>query len=190
MEALAALPQRNAFEHEPRVRVLVGDDDPLARSRLTSSAHDSLGDLVVLEAEDGAEAVQLGLQRLPQIALLDTNMARLGGLEAALILRDLQPRMRLALRAADPLVHLEQARTNRLPLFGKLELDRTLGWLQAQVRWFTETRPDPRRVKKDSFACAACGYGVVRVSPPERCPMCQAEHAWIHARLSHAYSTL
>lgn len=37
------------------------------------------------------------------------------------------------------------------------------------------------RIPKRDFACEACGYGVFREAPPERCPMCQAEDAWIHA---------
>ena len=43
--------------------------------------------------------------------------------------------------------------------------------------------------KKRSLRCTFCGYGVFRSAPPERCPMCQAENAWIHApRRSSAMS--
>jgi CheY-like chemotaxis protein len=189
MEALAALPYENAFERDPRLRVLVADDDPLARSLLASSASGCLDDIVVLEAEDGAQAVQLGLQRQPQIAVLDINMPRLGGIEAAITLRGLQPRIRLALRTADPVIHGERARANHLLLLSKLELERTLEWLRTQVRWYTETRP-AEHPSKGSFACSACGYGVVRASPPERCPMCQTEHAWIQTRLTRPFAAL
>lgn len=34
-------------------------------------------------------------------------------------------------------------------------------------------------LKKRSLVCTLCGYGVFRSVPPERCPMCQAENAWI-----------
>ena len=33
---------------------------------------------------------------------------------------------------------------------------------------------------KLELSCPRCGYGVLRTTPPERCPMCQAENAWIH----------
>ena len=36
-------------------------------------------------------------------------------------------------------------------------------------------------VQKLTLECSACGYGVERSSPPERCPMCQVVDAWEHA---------
>jgi CheY-like chemotaxis protein len=155
---------------EAVARLLVADDDGATRSLLASAAGQVVGELVVLEAADGAEAIQLGLQQRPAVALLDVNMPRLGGIEAAITLRRLQPRMRIALQTADPLTHRERAREHRLPLFGKLELDPLLAWLEAQL---------PR---KRSLVCAACGYGIVRATPPGRCPMCRAEHAWVDAQ--------
>jgi rubrerythrin len=41
----------------------------------------------------------------------------------------------------------------------------------------SEREPPP----KLDLRCTACGYGAVRSAAPERCPMCQAEHAWIDA---------
>jgi hypothetical protein len=31
-----------------------------------------------------------------------------------------------------------------------------------------------------TFKCSVCGYGVARSTPPERCPMCHNEGAWVH----------
>lgn len=31
-----------------------------------------------------------------------------------------------------------------------------------------------------ALTCSGCGYGIARTTPPERCPMCQRETAWIH----------
>lgn len=163
---------------EPPIRLLVADDDPLARALLSSRARDIVREIAVLEAGDGAEAIQLGLQHRPEIALLDVNMPRLGGIEAAVTLRQLQPRMRLALQTGDPLTHRERARQQRLLLFGKLELDRTLAWLRAQLAWFVEV-PEPEVRRKRGLVCGACGYRILRAAPPDRCPMCQAENAWI-----------
>jgi len=163
----------------PPIRLLVADDDPPARSRRASGAREVAGEIAVLEAEDGAEAVQLSLQERPEIALLDVNMPRLGGIEAALTLRELQPRIRVALQTADPLTHGERAREELLPLFGKLELDDTLAWLRAQVQWVI--RAEPEVPPKLDLVCGACGYGIMRATPPDQCPMCQAESAWMPA---------
>lgn len=138
MEQLATLPDGVAYEDEPRVRLLVADDDLLARSLLAASVRDIPEELVVLEAEDGAEAIQLGLQESPEIALLDVNMPRLGGIGAAVTLRELRPLMSLALHTGEPLAHREHAQSYGLPLFSKLELDHTLAWIRAQARWHRE----------------------------------------------------
>ena len=179
MVEIAALRHVGADEAEPQIRLLVADDDRLERSLLASCALGTISEIVVLEAEDGAEAVQLGLQRSPEIALLDINMPRLGGIEAAMTLRELKPRMRLALQTGDPHTYRERAQQHSLPLFGKLELDRTLAWLRAQVEWWSETRLEPDVPRKRGFVCSACGYGALRAIAPQRCPMCQAENAWI-----------
>jgi CheY-like chemotaxis protein len=179
MAEIAALRRIGAVEHNRRVQLLVADDDSVARSQLALSVREAVGEIVVLEAEDGAEAVQLGLQRRPDIALLDINMPRLGGIEAAITLRELQPRMRLGLQTGDPLMHREQAHEHRLPLFDKLELDRTLAWLRIQLESCIENRLEPDVPRKGSFVCSVCGYGAFRAGAPDRCPMCHAESAWI-----------
>jgi CheY-like chemotaxis protein len=176
MEALAARRQLTEDEYRPRVRLLIADDDRAARSALASSVRHAVGEILVLEADDGAEAIRLGLQESPDIALLDINMPRLGGIEAAVTLRELKPQIRVALRTGDPRTHRDRAHQDRLPLFGKLELERTLAWLEAQVAWCAGTPP-----RKRSFVCGACGYGALRATPPGRCPMCHAEGAWIEA---------
>jgi hypothetical protein len=41
-------------------------------------------------------------------------------------------------------------------------------------------RPGEPPTQKLTFECAVCAYGVVRRTPPERCPMCHSEDAWTH----------
>src|SRR5690242_3053036 len=112
MENLAVLPRLDSREQGPQVQLLLADDDADMRSLLVASARDRITSLAALEAQDGAEAVQIGLQQRPQIALLDVNMPKLGGIEAALTLRALHPQMRLALHTADPRTHRERARAH------------------------------------------------------------------------------
>jgi CheY-like chemotaxis protein len=181
MDEIAALRRAGSGERGQRVQLLVADGDALARSRLASSVLEAVAGVAVLEAGDGAEAVQLGLQRRPDIALLEIDLPRLGGVEAAVTLRELQPRMRVALRTADPVAQRERAHEHGLPLFGKLELERSLAWLQAQVDRWVETEASPGAPRKRSFVCRLCGYGALRAAAPDRCPMCHAESAWIEA---------
>jgi CheY-like chemotaxis protein len=163
------------------IRLLVADDDEPARSLLAACAREIAGEIAILEAEDGAEAVQLGLQERPEIALLDVNMPRLGGIETAVTLRELHPRIRVALQTGDPVTHRDRAREELLPLFGKLELDDTLAWLRSQVEWVTRAEPEPAAPPKHNLVCGACGYGIMRATPPDQCPMCQAETDWVLA---------
>ena len=64
------------------IRVLVADDQTLVRAGFRVLV-DSAPDLeVVGEAGDGAEAVELARQQLPDVVLMDIRMPRLDGLEA------------------------------------------------------------------------------------------------------------
>ena len=181
MEKIAAPKHTGAAERE-QIRVLVADGDQWERSLLASRAQETLGGIVVLEAEDGGEAIQLGLQRDPEIALLDVELPGLGGLDAALTLRELKPRMRLALRSRDPFARRgARAGEERLPLFGKLELGPTLAWLAAQMEWFISMQSEAEASRKRSLVCGACGYGILRATPPSRCPMCEVGNAWVDA---------
>jgi CheY-like chemotaxis protein len=166
----AALPGR-----EPRVTLLLADDDPGLRTLLAARAGLAVASLAVLEAEDGAEAVQLGLQKRPGLALLDVQMPRLGGIEAAITLRELQPHMRIALCTAQPDEYRDRALELGLPLFDKLDLERAMHWLELQAR---ELRHGPGS-RMLSLHCSVCGYGAVRPAPPDRCPMCQGEGTWL-----------
>lgn len=65
------------------MRVLIADDEPLARRRL----HDLLDELggceIVAEARDGREACEQAATLAPDVAILDIAMPVLDGLEAA-----------------------------------------------------------------------------------------------------------
>lgn len=157
---------------ENGIAFLLADDDAAWRSLVRASARSALDGVAVLEAEDGGEAIRLGLQERPQLALLDVNMPRVGGIEAAVVLRELVPQLQLALYSGDPELHRERAHGLGLPLFDKLNLDRATHWLFVHAH-------SPRKL---SFVCSACSYGVYRSAPPPRCPMCQREDSWLSDR--------
>jgi CheY-like chemotaxis protein len=175
MESLATL-RHPVARREPRVRLLLADADARLRSLVASRACEHVDALIVLEAGDGAEAIRIGLQQRPQLALLDVDMPRLGGIEVAMTLRELRPQMRLALQSADSHAHRDRARECRLPLFDKLEIDRAYVWLELRAQSLIER---PSYWQKRSIECSTCGYGIARPVPPRRCPMCQRQDTWI-----------
>jgi CheY-like chemotaxis protein len=185
MQSLAL--ERDRPPHDDAIRFLLADDDAALRSMIVTRACDAVESLHVCEAADGAEAVQVGLQFSPRIALLDVEMPRLGGIEVASVLRALVPQLQVALYTGSAALHRERARELGLPLFDKLDLEHVLRWLQRQAR---SRRMRPVAVPLE---CAACGYGIACAVPPERCPMCQLEDGWVATRrhaLTRAFGAL
>ena len=65
------------------LRILIADDHALVRQGLRSVLEAQPGWSVCGEAQDGREAVKLGLKLRPDIFLLDVTMPELNGLDAA-----------------------------------------------------------------------------------------------------------
>lgn len=65
------------------MRVLVCDDEQLARGRIRRLAEEIEGVTVVAEAADGREAVSEAQRTQPEVVLLDIRMPDMDGLEAA-----------------------------------------------------------------------------------------------------------
>jgi DNA-binding NarL/FixJ family response regulator len=76
-------------------RILIADDHALVREGL-KRVLDAAGDLrVVVEATDGAEAVELAASEDVGLAILDVSMPRMTGIQAARELAKRQPRTRV-----------------------------------------------------------------------------------------------
>jgi DNA-binding NarL/FixJ family response regulator len=71
--------------------ILLADDHALFREGLALLIGQTTGWQVVAQASDGEEAVQLAEALRPQIAVLDVEMPRLNGLEAARGIRRVSP---------------------------------------------------------------------------------------------------
>ena len=174
-----------------RVRVLVAEDDRAVRAHFVALLGKASGIASTLEAADGAEAVQVGLQLRPEIAVLDLNMPRLSGVEAAQTLTALRPSMRIALQSSDADSLHAQAGGLGLPLFDKLECERLVHWVEGQAR-SCGPRVDETvsaLARRLDLTCSMCGYGIVSRKPPERCPMCHVDAAWMEPRSSPARKT-
>ena len=69
------------MSEQESLRILVADDDPLARRVIKAALRDA-GMIVVAEARDGREAVELGVYYRPDVIVMDVVMPRLDGILA------------------------------------------------------------------------------------------------------------
>jgi two-component system LytT family response regulator len=63
------------------IRLVIADDEPLARQRIRSLLEDRGDVAIVGEARDGAEAVDMILRERPDVVFLDVKMPELDGFE-------------------------------------------------------------------------------------------------------------
>ena len=73
------------------VQVIVVDDDPLARTALSTILGADLGIEVVGEASNGAEAVEMARRLRPDVVVMDIRMPVLNGIDATRHLTSLRP---------------------------------------------------------------------------------------------------
>ena len=115
------------------VRVLVADDDDTMRSLYSTLLRDVAGVSSLVDASDGLEAVRIARSSRCQIAILDFNMPRLDGVEAALRLRRERPSTRVVVHSADPAGLEKRAAGLGLAVFDKLDFERLVAWVERQA---------------------------------------------------------
>jgi len=92
------------------VRVVVADDHPVFRAGLRSLLQSSPGVEVVGEAGDGSQALALASELVPDVLILDIEMAGMNGIEVARRLREAGSPVRvLVLSAYDDEAYILQA---------------------------------------------------------------------------------
>jgi two-component system response regulator AlgR len=71
------------------IKVLIVDDEPLARIRLQQHLQKMSNIRIIGQASNGLEAVQLAVKYCPDIVLMDIRMPEMDGLEAAKIIAEM-----------------------------------------------------------------------------------------------------
>lgn len=79
------------------IRLAIADDEALFRKGMIALLQSEQDMEIVLEAGDGEELLQLlqHTEKVPDVLLLDLNMPRLTGIEAAKIIRDRYPDLKI-----------------------------------------------------------------------------------------------
>lgn len=82
-----------------QVKILIVDDDNVVRRSFSRFFTAYKGDLKfqVIEAENGAEAIEKAKSERPDLVLLDINMPVMNGLRAAAAIKELDPSYRVAM---------------------------------------------------------------------------------------------
>ena len=83
-----------------KIRVLIADDHPLFREGLCRLFQDEEGLECIAMAEDGEEAVKLTQELRPDVAILDVNMPKLTGIDAARQIKQTCPKTAVLMLSA------------------------------------------------------------------------------------------
>jgi DNA-binding NarL/FixJ family response regulator len=74
-----------------RIRVLIADDHALFRRALEMVLKEEPGIELVGQASDGAEAVRMAGEALPDVVLMDIRMPKITGIEAVRQIKEVAP---------------------------------------------------------------------------------------------------
>jgi DNA-binding NarL/FixJ family response regulator len=79
------------------IRVLIADDHALFRRGLEMVLKEEAGLELVGLASDGAEAVRMAGETLPDVVLMDIRMPKIDGIEAARQMKDIAPSAKIVI---------------------------------------------------------------------------------------------
>ena len=170
------------------MKVVIADDEPLARERLRLLLADHAGIEVVAEVGDGRSALEACAAHDPALVLLDIAMPGIDGLEVARHLSAFEPRPAVVFCTAYDAHALKAFEAAAVDYLVKPIRPERLHAALERVRAFTAgrelTRTDDTCEKRRSHLCARL-RGSLRLIPIEDIRYLQAEEKYVvvhHAR--------
>ena len=161
------------------MKLVIADDEPLARERLRSllSAHADVE--VVAEAENGREALQACSQHRPDAVLLDIAMPGVDGIEAARHLSAFEPRPAVLFCTAYDMHALSAFEVAALDYLMKPVRPERLAAALERVRLYLAARaPASDHAAPRSHLCARL-RGSLRLIPVEDIRYLQADEKYV-----------
>jgi DNA-binding NarL/FixJ family response regulator len=116
-----------------RIRVILADPDPLARRVVRDELQRQSEFVVVAEASDGVEALELTRHYRPDVLLCEAVMPRVTGLDVTRLLRESVPEVRVVIFAVTSDPELEM-RTLRAGAVGYLTKTQGVAAVPASLR--------------------------------------------------------
>ena len=167
----------------PNLKLVIADDEPLARERLRMLLADQAGVEVVAEAGDGQQVLDACAALRPDVVLLDIAMPGLDGLETARRLAGLVPPTAVVFCTAYDEHALSAFEAAALDYLVKPVRPERLAAALERVRSFHAGHPLPEEARRTQL-CARL-RGSLRVIPIDEVHYLQAEEKYVvvhHAR--------
>lgn len=156
------------MKNNREIRVLFADDHAVLRRGIRNLVDEQADMRVVAEAKDGEEAVAMALRRKPDVAILDINMPRMNGLEAARRILEALPKTEvliLTIHHSDQIVdEVLESGAHGCVLKSEAEED-LVETIRSLSRHKTSFSPDFARAIADTHRQSAAG---ARVKAPKR----------------------
>ena len=169
------------------MRVVIADDEPLARERLRGLLADEPGVQVVAEAGDGHATLHACAEHHPDMVLLDISMPGIDGLETARHLAAFEPRPAVVFCTAFDAHALSAFDAQAIDYLVKPVRPERLSAALERVRTFAAGRmqhAEPEEGQKRTHLCARL-RGSLRLIPVDEVHYLQAEEKYVvvhHAR--------
>jgi two-component system response regulator AlgR len=169
------------------LKVVIADDEPLARERLRALLADQAGIEVVAEAENGEQALHACAELQPDLVLLDIAMPGLDGLEAARHLATFEPRPAVVFCTAYDAHALSAFEAAAIDYLMKPVRPERLAAALERARTFLAGRSVPPTAASQQARTLLCARlrGSLRLIPVEDIHYLQAEEKYVvvhHAR--------